>query len=57
MAIAFNTANLVAQFTDWRFQLSNWGAQDALSARSHRQNYRRRCHEIMCCSTCFYQSK
>ncbi|HJP33843.1 MAG: sugar phosphate isomerase/epimerase family protein [Candidatus Latescibacteria bacterium] len=34
MAIAFNTANLVAQFTDWRFQLSNWGAQDALSARS-----------------------
>jgi sugar phosphate isomerase/epimerase len=29
--IAFNTANLVAQFTGWRFQLSNWGQQDQLT--------------------------
>lgn len=34
MAIAFNTANLVAQFSNWEFQLSNWGKQDAQVTQS-----------------------
>ncbi len=29
--VAFNTANLVAQVTDWKFSLSRWGHQDRLT--------------------------
>lgn len=29
--IAFNTANLVARVTDWKFTLSDWGRQDRLT--------------------------
>ena len=29
--IAFNTANLVARHTNWKFELKKWGEQDKLT--------------------------
>src|SRR3954453_18811335 len=45
--IAFNTANLVARFTDWRFELKNWGEQDRITReRTDERAWAAICKEI-----------
>jgi sugar phosphate isomerase/epimerase len=45
--IAFNTANLVARFTEWRFELHNWGKQHELTvARMNDREWAAICADI-----------
>jgi L-ribulose-5-phosphate 3-epimerase len=45
--IAFNTANLVAQFTGWKFELKNWGKQDQLTReKTDEQVWQQICRDI-----------
>jgi L-ribulose-5-phosphate 3-epimerase len=45
--IAFNTANLVARVTDWKFELSHWGEQDKLTVeRTDEREWAAICTEI-----------
>lgn len=47
MKIAFNTANLVARVSDYKFQLSNWGAQaDKTVEQTDEMAFRDICREI-----------
>jgi sugar phosphate isomerase/epimerase len=45
--VAFNTANLVARYTNYRFELKNWGQQHQLTvAKTDEQAWREICREI-----------
>jgi sugar phosphate isomerase/epimerase len=45
--VVFNTANLVARFTDWRFELKNWGEQDRITReRTDERAWSSICKEI-----------
>ena len=45
--IAFNTANLVGRETSYRFKLSDWGQQAALTiAKTDERTWRKICAEI-----------
>ena len=33
--VAFNTANLVARVSGWKFELKNWGEQDRIIPDAH----------------------
>ena len=47
LPIAFNTANLVARFTNYRFELKNWGEQHKLTvARTDEAAWRSICRDI-----------
>jgi sugar phosphate isomerase/epimerase len=47
MKIAFNTANLVARFTNWRFELKNWAEQDRITReRTDEREWAAICREI-----------
>jgi sugar phosphate isomerase/epimerase len=46
-AVAFNTANLVARVTDYRFELKNWGNQHQMTVAATDENaWRKICSEV-----------
>jgi sugar phosphate isomerase/epimerase len=48
--IAFNTANLVARYTGYRFELKHWGEQHRITiAQTDEQAWAAICHEIAGC--------